>query len=492
MSGVTALANAAPAEAEEEAARLRRAWRVFAVTSLGVMLTFLNSSTLNVALPSLAQHFRAGPAEAGWVLLSYMLFNTVFILIFGRLSDLLGRRRLYLLGLTLFILGSLGCAFAPSMPALVALRAVQAIGAAAVITNTTALLTDAFPSHALSLGLGWNATMAAAAQVAGPVLGGAVVEAFGWRAVFLFNLPFGLIGLALAWRVLGRARPAPAERFDMLGSALFLAALGGLLVALSTGGAQGWGSLPCLLGFTLAALTGPAFLLSQKARAQPLLDLALFADPARRAAYLAVATVAAAQNGGALLLALFLRSVQGMDALAAGGRVMIMALGMMAMAPLAGRLATRLPSRPLCATGLALIAAGLLGLAAILHPGLGDVPVALGLMLVGLGTGLFMTPNTASIMTSVGPARRGVANGVRSTLQNTGSVVGMAAGLALATGALSAESKSAVYGTSLALVPASEVEALVGGYRAALAMLGGLALLGLAALWQGRSRAGSP
>ena len=180
-------------------------WRVLSVTTLGVMLCFINASTLNVALPALVRDLGATAVQAGWILLSYMLLTTVLILVFGRLADLLGRRRLYLAGLATLVLASVGCGLAGNAEVLLMFRCLQAIGAAAVITNTTALLADAFPSHKLGLGLGINATISAAAQSLGPILGGVVVSTLGWRAIFLLNLPLGLIALYWAWRTLRRA-----------------------------------------------------------------------------------------------------------------------------------------------------------------------------------------------------------------------------------------------------------------------------------------------
>ena len=201
----------APRPGEAAAADARYAWRVFSVTTLGVILTAVNSSTLDVALPTVARHFNATPSQASWILLSYMLVNTVLILAFGRLADLLGRRLLYIAGLAVFTVASLGCGFAPSADVLIVLRALQAVGAASVVTNTTALLVDAFPPRLLSIGLGMNITAISASQVAGPLVGGAMVTWFGWRAVFLFNVPTGLVGVVWGLIVL-RRMPRPAQR----------------------------------------------------------------------------------------------------------------------------------------------------------------------------------------------------------------------------------------------------------------------------------------
>jgi EmrB/QacA subfamily drug resistance transporter len=292
----------------------RYAWRVLSVTSLGVLLAAANTSTLDVALPVVARHFDATASAASWTLLTYMLVNTVLILSFGRLADIVGRRRLYLAGLATLTVASLACGFAPSIVWLDALRGVQAIGAAAIITNTTAQLTDAFPARLLGTALGLNVAVASAAQVIGPVIGGAMASAWGWRAVFWFNVPTGLVGLVWARMSLRRAlQHASEERFDVLSAVLSLGMLGGLVVALSEGGALGWTSAPVIAGAALFVATTPVFLLMQARRRHPLVDLQLFADRQRSAAYVANFLLALARFAVVLLAALYLQAARGLD-----------------------------------------------------------------------------------------------------------------------------------------------------------------------------------
>ncbi|NHC13846.1 MFS transporter [Motilibacter deserti] len=472
----------------------RYAWQVLSVTSLGVILTGLNTSTLDVALPAVSRHFSATPSQANWILLAYMLVNTTLILVFGRLADLVGRKRLYVAGLAVFTLASLGCGFAPDAAWLIGLRAAQAVGSAAIITNTTALLTDAFPRELLSTGLGLNITIISAAQVAGPVVGGAMVETFGWRAVFLFNVPVGVLGLAWAALTLRPAPPtAPGERFDLRGAVLSAVALGGLVLALSEGGASGWASPAVLAGAAAAAVALPAFLHLQQTSARrgrdPLVDLRLFADRERAMAYLAVFLLAVARFAVVLLISLFLQAAQGLDALEAGVRVLPVALGMMLVSPFAGRLARRVPARVLATSGLLLAAAGLLVLAVSVRPTLPGLVIAPALLAVGVGTGLFMTPNTSAIMSSVPPARRGIANGVRSMLQNTGFVVSTAMSLAIVTSPLAEAEKRAAYAGTLSALPGQDLDGFVDGYRVALLVLFALCVLGaLASALRGSGR----
>jgi EmrB/QacA subfamily drug resistance transporter len=460
----------------------RYAWRVLSVTSLGVLLAAANTSTLDVALPVVARHFDASASAASWTLLTYMLVNTVLILAFGRLADIIGRRRLYLIGLATLTAASLACGFAPSIIVLAALRGVQAIGAAAIITNTTAQLTDAFPARLLGTALGLNVAVASAAQVVGPVIGGAMASTWGWRAVFWFNVPTGVVGLV--WARISLRHPLQRqrdERFDVLSAFLSLGMLGGLVIALSEGGALGWTSTPVLVGASVFVVTTPLFIVLQMHRPDPLVDLRLFADRQRSAAYVASFLLALARFAVVLLAALYLQAARGLGPFQAGIRVIPVAVGMMVASPLVGRLVHRFSARILSTSGLVLTGLGLLGLALRLHPETGDVELALWLALIGVGSGIFLTPNTSSIMSSVEPARRGIANGIRSMSQNSGYVVSVALSLGIVTSALPPEQKREAYAGTLSRLGPQSLAHLTHGYHLALLVLAAMTVLGAAA-----------
>ncbi|MFI6344235.1 MFS transporter [Streptomyces sp. NPDC050560] len=463
-----------------EHAQTRYAWRVLSVTSLGVLLSGTNTSTLDVALPVVARHFSANATQASWIVLSYMLVNTVLILVFGRVADIVGRRRLYFVGLGILTGASVLCGFAPNAVTLAAFRALQAVGAAAIITNTTALLTDAFPARLLSTGLSFNVTAAAAAQVAGPLVGGALASTLGWRAVFWFNVPVGIVGLLWAARTLrpdrgGRRR----EPFDQVGAVLTFTLIGGLVLALSEGGALGWSSPPVLVGAGLCVVSLPLFLWTQRRRPYPMLDLTMFADRARSMAYASTLLMSVARFAVVLLIALYLQAATGADPFQAGLRVIPVAAGMSLASPLAGRLAARYPTRWVSSAGMAIAAAGLAVLAATLSPTLGYPVIGGCLLAVGVGSAVFLTPNTSSIMGGVEPGRRGIANGVRSMLQNTGYVVSTALSLAIVTSPLAPHEKRAAYAGTLSRLSGAALDAFTTGYRVALTVLAGTCLLGM-------------
>ncbi|MEU3983498.1 DHA2 family efflux MFS transporter permease subunit [Streptomyces sp. NPDC026672] len=465
-----------------------RLWQIQVVAGLGGFLAGVNTSTMDVALPTVSRHFGSSASTASWTLLSYMLVTTVLVFVFGRAADLIGRRRMYLAGTALLTAGSLLCGLAPGIAWLIVFRCVQAVGAAALLCNITALITDAFPARRLPTALGVNVTVAALAQVLGPALGGALASGLGWRAVFWFNVPIGVAGLIWAGMILRPGAPrAEREPFDHLGAVLSALALGGLILALSEGGALGWSSVPVVAGLALFAVFTPLFLAVQARRRHPLVDLGLFADRARSMAYLALFFMAMAYFAVVLLMSLYLQAASGMPPYRAGLHVLYVALAMAAASPAAGRLRGRFGARALSSAGLVLAAAGLFALSALIRPDMNSTALAVCLLAVGAGVGLFMTPNTSSIMGSVPAERRGVANGVRQTAQNAGYAVSTALALAIATSGLPGPTKQAAYAGTVSSLAPHTMDALTTGYKCALLSLGTTCVLALvASLARGR------
>lgn len=468
----------APSSFSSEAEHMRHGWKVLAVTALGVSLCFINASTLNVALPIMASELGASAEQANWILLSYMVVMTALIMVFGRLSDMWGRKRLYLGGLLLLTLSSLGCGLSESANTILFFRCLQAIGAASVITNTSALITDAFPARALGLGLGINSTLSAISQSIGPILGGLLILQAGWRSIFYLNVPIGVLAMVGAAYVLPNRKIAGAEAFDWRGAVLSCIALSCLVYALSVGGTQGWGSTTVMVSLVVGIAALLIFLPLQYRSPAPLLDLKLFTDAERATAYACVFLLCLAQTSSVLLLALFRQNVQGADAFVAGLSVAPLPLGMMVGSALTGKLLSQYRGIKLSSAGLALNTAGLLWMACWLHADIGAFSMGVGLALAGLGIGMFQTSNNSVVMVSVAAQRRGIANAVRSTLQNCGMVVGAALGLSLAFSGLSPDMHHAVY-AGQALQASAAMHDFIAGCRLAFATLALCSFIGL-------------
>jgi EmrB/QacA subfamily drug resistance transporter len=407
-------------------------WWAFSCTSLGMLLATINSGTLIIALPDLERALGTSILQLVWVILAYMIASTVLVLTAGRLSDLFGRKKAYVGGFVLFALASLGAGFAGSGTELILWRIVQGIGGAFLFANAAALVTDAFPREQLGLAMGTNTMVAAVGLVIGPVLGGALV-AISWHWVFWFNVPLGLAGAAWGASVLHElARQDAARGLDLPGTAVFVTGLTGLVLGVSKGGLSGWSDPVVIGGIAAGIVLLPLFVVIEHRGRAPMLDLAIF-----RNRLFAAATAAAFINGLSRFALLFLfvfyyQGAQGDDPITAGIKLAPMALGMLVSSPAAGLWADRRGSRSLAAWGMVVTAIGLAAMT-MLHA---DSPYWQGgvwLGLVGIGSGMFNSPNTAAMMGTVPPNRRGIAAGARVMLQNTGAVLSIAFVLAIVT-----------------------------------------------------------
>ncbi|MDM0058222.1 MFS transporter [Variovorax fucosicus] len=470
----------------------RVGWAVLVAASSGALLCFLNLSALNVALPAVARSLHASPTQASWILLSYMLVTTVCILSFGRLADLWGRRRLFLSGLGLFVVACAACAFAPTAELMLASRICQAVGAAGVMANASALVSDAFGRRKMGLALGVLAMVAALAQVVGPLAGGFVVSWWGWRALFMLNVPIGLCVLAWSWKVLPKSAAAQPERFDLAGAALSLVGIGCVTYALSMAGTSGWTSTP-VWAFMLAGLCAIVLFSGVQMRvASPLVDPSLFSDPGRRTAYAGILLLSMTQAAPLLLVALYLQACAGLEPSEAGLRIAPVAFGMLMAAPVAGILLRRFSAESICVGGMLLAGCALATLAALLQPAIGAVQLSVCLWVLGLGIGSFVTPNNASILQSVLPRRRGIANGVRSTLQNTGIMMGTALTLSVAMAQLPSGAQRMILGNGSAGLSNLDVATFTQGASSALALLAALCFAGAALIANSCRQAGRP
>jgi EmrB/QacA subfamily drug resistance transporter len=480
---------APPTEREQ----LRYAWRALSVVGLASILTALGSSSLNVALPDVVRHFHAGAAAADWMLLSFMLANTVLMVVFGRLADLFGRRALYLWGLATYTGTSMLLGFAPGAWWVVGLRVVQAAGGAMLLTNSAALLTDAFPRRHLGRGMGIYIASFSVAQLVGPTLGGFLTHRFGWQWVFWFNVPVGVLALLWGAVVLRRTGGTGRQRgIDLPGNLLVLASLGGLLFGLTQVGERGWSDPVVLVGLGLFAALLPVFAVVERRTAHPVVDVRLFADRTFGFGLLAAFLNAVARMAVLLLVALFYQAVHGQDPVSAGVRVLPGPVAAMTASACSGPLAARLGARRVAALGSAAATLGLVLLLLFLTPGSGYPPVGLALVVLGAGSGLFMPANTTGMLDGLPPDRVGIVNAMRLMVQNTGVVVSNALALSLVTSLLPVALRAQVFAGTLSRLSPAAVGRLTDGYRLTLGVLTAIAVLGLLACLPDRAGAGAP
>jgi EmrB/QacA subfamily drug resistance transporter len=419
-------------------------WWALSCTSLGMLLATINSGTLIIALPDLERSLHTGLLELVWVILVYMIASTVLVLSAGRLSDQFGRKQAYIGGFLLFAAASLGAGFAANGTQLILWRILQGIGGSFLFANAAAIVTDAFPREQLGLAMGTNTMVAAIGLVIGPVLGGALV-AISWHWVFWFNVPLGLAGSIWAWLILhemtGRSEDTS---FDALGTITFLIGLTGLVYGISKGGISGWNNSMVIGGLVAAAVLLPAFVLIEHRHRAPMLDLSIFKNRLFSAASAAAFTNGLARFALMFVFVFYFQGVQGNSPILAGIKLAPLALGMLIASPLAGIWADRRGSRGLAVLGMLVQAVGL-ALMTTLERDTAYVYSGIYMMIVGIGSGMFNSPNTAAMMGTVPAHRRGIAAGARVLVQNTGAVISIAFVLAVVTSSVPKDVLFAVF-----------------------------------------------
>ncbi len=452
-------------------------WWALSCTSLGMLLATINSGTLIIALPNLERSLHTSLLELVWVILVYMIASTVLVLSAGRLSDQFGRKKAYVGGFIVFALASLGAGFAADGTQLILWRILQGVGGAFLFANAAAIVTDAFPREQLGLAMGTNTMVAAVGLVIGPVLGGALV-ALAWHWVFWFNVPLGLAGALWGAAVLHEVTGRSEDRsFDFAGTFTFLVGLTGLVLGISKGGISGWSSPLVIGGLIAAAIMLPAFVLIESRHRAPMLDLSIFRNRLFSAAAGAAFINGLARFALMFLFVFYFQGVQGDSPILAGIKLAPLALGMLVSSPAAGVWADRRGSRSIAVLGMLVTAAGL-ALMTTLGRETSYLESGVYLFVVGIGSGMFNSPNTAAMMGAVAPHRRGIAAAARVLVQNTGAVISIAFVLAIVT---SAVPKNVLFGVFSGLanhISTAQLEPFIANMHTALWTLAAVSVLG--------------
>ena len=454
-------------------------WWALSCTSLGMLLAATNSGTLIIALPDLERSLHTSLLALVWVILAYLIAATVLVLTAGRLSDLFGRKRAYVGGFLVFAVASLGAGFSSDATVLILWRVLQGIGSSFLFANAAALVTDAFPKEQLGLAMGANTMVAAIGLVLGPVLGGALV-AISWHWVLWFNVPLALAGAAWGALILRElAKPDAVRGYDVLGTTTFVVGLTGLVLGVSRGGLSGWNDPIVIGGLAAAVVLLPAWVLIERRSRAPMLDLHIF-----NSRLFAAATASAFINGLARFALMFLfvfyfQGAQSNSPIQAGIKLIPLALGMLIASPIAGLYADRHGSRALAAIGMLVSAAGLAAMTTLqVHTPYWQS--GLWLLIVGVGSGMFNSPNTAAMMGAVPAYRRGIAAGARTLVQNTGAVLSIAFVLAIVTSAVPKATLFAVFSGLAKGLSEQKLAPFIANMHVALWVLAATSLLGAA------------
>ncbi|MDX2814762.1 MFS transporter [Streptomyces sp. PA03-5A] len=424
----------------------RYKWVALSNTTLGVLIATIDASIVIISLPAIFRGIGLDPLAPGnigyllWMILGYLLVSAVLVVVLGRLGDMFGRVRMYNMGFAIFACASLALSLDPLKGGggalwLIGFRIVQAVGGSMLTANSAAILTDAFPTRQRGMALGINQITALAGQFLGLIAGG-LLATIDWRAVFWVSVPIGVVGTVWSYRSLRETGARKPGRVDWIGNLTFTAGAGGLLAAITYGiqpyggHPTGWTNPWVLGGLAAGVLLLVAFCVAETRVAEPMFQLGLFRIRAFAAGNLAVLLTAIARGGLQFTLIIWLQGIwlplRGYDfeqtPLWAGLFMLPLTVGFLVAGPVSGYLSDRFGARLFSTTGLVLVAAAFVGLLAL--PVDFPYPAFAALLLVsGIGQGMFSAPNTSAIMGSVAPDQRGVASGMRSTFQNSGTAL---------------------------------------------------------------------
>ncbi|MFA4848244.1 MAG: MFS transporter [Methanoregula sp.] len=396
------------------------------IISFAAFMASLDSTIVNISLPTIASSFNVDISIVSWVSLAYLLVLASLLLVFGKLGDLYGFRRVFIAGFAVFAFGSLLCGLSESIYQLIAFRALQGIGGAALEALAPAMILIYLPASRRGWALGMLATVVSLGIAAGPILGGVITEHISWHWIFLINVPVGIIAVLLAARYLPADVPSTSNAaFDTAGAALILLALTTLLFPLNQGLELGWTS-PIILGsFCASLLFWVLFFIHEKHCKAPLVDMRLFSSHNYLFGNAAGLLIMMVYNGLIFLLPFFFEIVQGRSAESAGFLLAIPAIALMLVGPVSGSLSDRYGSRlpTLCAC---ILAAAAMYLFSCFTPNTGLLFIIGAMALIGIAIGFFFPPNMSQILGSGGKEGEGVASSVMMTIRNTGSVFGVA------------------------------------------------------------------
>jgi len=398
---------------------------VLLATSLGVLLAQIDTSVVNLGLKSIARDLNAGVGEMQWVIDAYNVVYATLLLTGGTLGDIYGRRRLFLVGISLFAVGTTICALAPNAAVLIAGRAISGLGAAFALPMSLVLLTLAYPrreerAHAMGIWASCNGL----AFIIGPSLGGWLVDSVGWRSIFYMSLPACAAALLLTMHAIEESTEPEGRRLDLPGQILAIVALGGFAFAAIEGSHWGW-TTPLFAMLTVAGLAAIAFVWVEARTPDPLLPLSFLGQPAFSAALAVASLMTFGMYALLFIMPLYFQTMRGATPFIAGLELLPMSVSFVIVSQLVGHLTNNLGPRIVMTAGMACMGFGALAIAFISESTSLTV-IELALFVVGIGLGLNTAPVNGVAVAAIPPARSGTASGVLNTARMVGATMGVA------------------------------------------------------------------
>ena len=402
-------------------------WLVLITVIVGTFLGRLDQTIVNLALPKIIGDFHITVSQAGWIGTAYILANAVFVPIWGKLGDTIGRKKVYITGFVIFIIGSILAGFAWNLPSMIFFRVIQAIAGSADYPTAMAILAATFPdqkSRSQALGI-WSSVFGASA-VFGPLIGGPLIDHFNWRSVFLINLPIGIIGLFMALAFVTESKlPERKVKFDWWGALTLGVALASLVLVLDQGNDWGWLSMNSIITYAVTLVFGSIFVLIEKYHPEPIVNLKFFSNTVFVGTLINNFIVFMGMMGSIFLIPVFAQTFLGLDATQTGYLFIPMALGLMVAAPFGARLVGKVKSNIVIGSST-LVAAFGIWLFSFLDVRSSVWDIILPLMIMAGGMGFGMAQRTSAIADAVPPSEIGVASSILALARNIAGAFGIA------------------------------------------------------------------
>lgn len=455
-----------------------RKWWALAAVGSGTFMSTVDGSIVNIALNTIQKTFNASLGQVEWVVLAYLLSIVCLLPTMGRLGDMIGRRRVYLLGFVLFTAGSALSSFSWNIPSLIVFRMIQAVGASMIQSMGMALLVQAFPASERGRALGYNGTIIATGVATGPVLGGLLIGTFGWRSIFYVNVPLGLLALTISRLALADDAKRNDQKFDIVGAMTLGASLIAILVALTEGQHLGF-DVPWVIALFVAGIIGLiGFVRWEQRHPAPMIDMGSFGVPAFSLGLMTTMIAFTGLQFNFILLPFFLQNVLHYTPQQTGLMMIISPLAIMVMSSISGRLSDRFGPRWVTPVGILSLGFGLYEMSSLTAAST-QFDIIIRVVFIGIGFGFFQSPNNSSIMGSLPRERSGVTSGMLNVTRTIGQITG----ITLA-GAIWSSQVTSITGQVFKDITTAPTAALVEGYHVALLVAAGIAWSALIpAIW---------
>lgn len=436
-----------------------RKWFVMAAVTMGILLATIDSSIVNIALPTLVRELNTNFSTIQWVVLVYLLTLVTLLLSIGRLADMIGKKPIYLTGFIIFTIGSMLCGLSSSVYFLIFFRIIQAIGATMILGLGAAIVTEAFPAQERGKALGISGSMVSLGIILGPTLGGMIVDFLSWHWIFFVNIPVGIIGSFMVFRFILNTRPVEKQHFDIAGAITLFLALSSFLFSITLGQGSGFNELRILLLFFLSIIFLTLFIIIELRTDQPMIDLRLFKKKLFTISLFTGFLTFFSIGSTLILMPFYLENVLKYEPHQVGFLLAALPIVMGITSPIAGTLSDRFGTRPITLIGLTTLVLGFFGLSK-LNTTTSTVEFILLYIPIGLGMGIFQSPNNSTIMGSAPSHRLGIVSGMLAVTRSLGQTTGIAVLGAVWAGQVMSYSITKLEGGATSALPIYQVMSL--------------------------------